>query len=458
MQLTSCLWIRYAVMSLWVFLNIFFWTNGQIFAQVQGIKKSQQGQSWSDVQDAPADLLFPKSTYNYDYGDPTAAEQAHLEAINRARMDPTAEAARLGINLFEGVPPNAISGLPVQPLVMNLKLTTAARLHSQDMIDYDFFAHDSLDGKSPFDRMKNAGYVYASAGENLAVIYANYPIGKVQASLDNHDNLFIDKNYPDRGHRVNILTESFKEVGVGTAFGEFKGLDYGYMLTCDFGSPMQFSGAFILGVVYEDMNQNGVYDAGEGIANTSIDLVGAGTGTATASQGGYGIPITSGTYTVQATLPDGSTAFKTATMAGLNQKVDFQKSEFGTSGPQVVGSSPGMHTQTVSATELVTLMVNVTNSAGQVPVNEWIWIILESKGVQTPIFALTSAGWKSVESGVPLEKLAYKHGASTTFILGTLTMSDLGLGTNDSLTFGYAYTATGVTGLTVENMVTLLVK
>ncbi|MCP3946334.1 MAG: hypothetical protein GY709_05865, partial [Herbaspirillum sp.] len=50
------------------------------------------------------------------YGDPTAAEQAHLEALNRARLNPPAEAVRLGIDLFEGVPEGKISSDPSPPL------------------------------------------------------------------------------------------------------------------------------------------------------------------------------------------------------------------------------------------------------------------------------------------------------------------------------------------------------
>jgi len=168
------------------------------------------GEPWSDKTGSYGNLVILQSSDAFDYGDPTAAEQAHLEAINRARLDPVGEAARLGIDLFEGVSFGAISGSPVQPLVFNTKLITAARLHSQDMIDQDYFAHESWDGKSPFDRMQAAGYVYASAGENLASYMGSTgPLDKVSTALALHDNLFLDENYPNRGHRVNILTESF---------------------------------------------------------------------------------------------------------------------------------------------------------------------------------------------------------------------------------------------------------
>jgi len=207
--------------------------------------------------------LFLRDSYDFDYGDPTPAEQAHLEAINRARANPMMEAARLGIDLYEGVPADAISGLPVQPLVMNAKLLSAARLHSQDMIDHDYFAHASLDGTSPFVRMENAGYDYSMAGENLAFIGSTIEMNLEETTLALHDNLFVDEGYPDRGHRVNMLVEGYKEVGVGLILGEFRGYDYSYMLSCDFGTPRGYTGSFILGVVYDDRNSDNFFTMSE---------------------------------------------------------------------------------------------------------------------------------------------------------------------------------------------------
>ena len=287
---------------------------------------SQLGDPWYDERAVTEDLLFPQAIYSFDYGDPTAAEQAHLEVLNRARLDPVAEAARLGIDLYEGVPSGAISGLPVQPVALNAKLIQAARLHSQDMIDQDYFAHYSLNGKSPFDRMEEAGYQYSSAGENLAFIGSTGFLDEVTTVLEHHDNLFIDKDYPDRGHRVNMLNENFKEVGIGVGFGDYKGYSYSYMLTCDFGTALQYSGSFILGVVYDDKDGDNFYDAGEGISNVSIELEGTGDSTFTATAGGYGIPVTAGTYIVKATFSDGSIAQQQVTIGSENKKIDFLKS------------------------------------------------------------------------------------------------------------------------------------
>src|SRR5882757_6648628 len=99
----------------------------------------------------------------------TALEQLILELVNRARLDPAAEAARYGIALNEGVAAaDTISTASKQPLAMNETLLGTARAHSQDMIDRDYFAHDTPEGVTPFQRITNAGYNHTTAGENIA--------------------------------------------------------------------------------------------------------------------------------------------------------------------------------------------------------------------------------------------------------------------------------------------------
>jgi uncharacterized protein YkwD len=269
-----------------------------------------------------------QSLSTHDYGDPTAAEQAHLEALNRARLNPQAEAARLGIDLFEGVAAGAISGLPVQPLTFNAQLLQAARLHSQDMFAQQYFAHQSLDGRSPFDRMQDAGYQFFTAGENLAWRGSTAPLAEVATVLLMHDDLFIDAGIEGRGHRVNILNQNFKEVGIGVASGSYLGYAFGYMVTCDFGASSQETNSFLLGVIYDDQNSDGIYTAGEGVQGVDITAVGSGSQTTTASAGGYSLSLPPGSYTVTATLSDGREASKQVSISSENVKVDFLLSEF----------------------------------------------------------------------------------------------------------------------------------
>ena len=57
----------------------------------------------------------------------------------------------------------------LEPLQADPELTLVARAHSNDMFVKGYFAHESPDGKSPFDRMRQANVQFAFAGENLAL-------------------------------------------------------------------------------------------------------------------------------------------------------------------------------------------------------------------------------------------------------------------------------------------------
>jgi uncharacterized protein YkwD len=106
------------------------------------------------------------------------------------------------------------NGLP--PLKSDPELTDVARAHSKDMFAKGYFAHESLDGKSPFDRMREAHVKFTSAGENLAL---------AQTLEIAHTNLM---NSP--GHRANILHPSFGRLGIGIVDGGF----YGLMISQEF--------------------------------------------------------------------------------------------------------------------------------------------------------------------------------------------------------------------------------
>jgi uncharacterized protein YkwD len=96
------------------------------------------------------------------------------------------------------------------------ELTNVARAHSQDMFVRGYFAHVNPEGKSPFDRMKEAQVRFRTAGENLAL---------AQTLEIAHTNLM---NSP--GHRANILNPAFGRLGIGIMDGGF----YGLMISQEF--------------------------------------------------------------------------------------------------------------------------------------------------------------------------------------------------------------------------------
>ncbi len=85
--------------------------------------------------------------------------------------------------------------------------STSSRLHSTDMAEHEYFSHENLQGESPFDRMKNQGVNFVSAGENLA--YGQ------SSSIFAHEGLMNSK-----GHRENILIRDYQFLGVGVDFND----------------------------------------------------------------------------------------------------------------------------------------------------------------------------------------------------------------------------------------------
>ena len=231
----------------------------------------------------------------------TLLEQLSLERINRARLRPAAEAQSNGIALDEGVP-GQIDATPKQPLAMNAALVQSARAHSQDMIGRDYFAHNSPEGVTPFTRMNDAGYLFVDASENLAWRGSTGSIDDVQIVEQEHTDLFVDDSIDGRGHRVTMLSDALREVGIGVVRGVFTkdGQNFdSIMQTQDYGTPPD-SPTFVLGVVYNDSNSNGRYDAGEGTngAVVTLDEVSK----TTNSAGGYSFAVgQAGTYTLRFT-------------------------------------------------------------------------------------------------------------------------------------------------------------
>lgn len=67
----------------------------------------------------------------------SAAEQYLLELINRARLDPQAEANRYDLPLNAGLGAGTISGEALQVLSPNSELNEAAVAHSEWMLNAD---------------------------------------------------------------------------------------------------------------------------------------------------------------------------------------------------------------------------------------------------------------------------------------------------------------------------------
>ena len=263
---------------------------------------------------------------------PTNAEQYMLELVNRARANPSAEAAMDGIALNEGLPAGTISAAAKQPLAFNPYLIDSARKHSHWMNVNNTFSHFESATNNPGTRMAAAGYTFTGsygAGENIAE-YGAIPAPALNPTVLKEENgLFIDKTEPGRGHRLNILDPSFKEIGVGLDEGPFKSNGTTFttvMATQDF--AYSGTGSFLTGVVYKDANKNKFYDPGEGLGSVTIKAVRASDhaafSTTTWAPGGYTLKLAAGTYTVTASGGTFGTAVSTNVKIGtLNVEADF---------------------------------------------------------------------------------------------------------------------------------------
>ena len=305
------------------------------------------------------------SPYGVDspYGvEPRAEEIYMLELINRARSNPDAEAARYGIDLNEGVSAGStITNAPKPPLAFNLKLHQSALAHSNDMLENDYFEHETAsDNSSPKDRALLQEYDEYS-GENIAINRSTGPLGIDQENTEHHHAmLFVDEDYPNRGHRVNMLSSTHVEGGVGIAYGDYID-DIRYWpnavaSTTDFGRGE--SPAYICGVIYDDKDGDGFYDVGEGLPNVTLTILESGESVYGFSAGAYSLPMTTqGSFTLEAYLCDhDARAIKIVEMGSENIKVDFLLSDFrDSSGSPVVtvSGTPSDNCATISTNEMV---------------------------------------------------------------------------------------------------------
>ncbi len=117
---------------------------------------------------------------------------AQLSAIVSSRMVELANAARIEAG--------------VEPLKVNQNLVNAASTKGEDMIARNYFAHDTPEGKRPWQWIDRSQYDYVVAGENLAMDFTSAEM--VQAAF-----------MKSPSHRKNILNPKYKETGMAVLHG-----------------------------------------------------------------------------------------------------------------------------------------------------------------------------------------------------------------------------------------------
>ena len=98
-------------------------------------------------------------------------------------------------------------------------LTQAARGHSADMVQRDYFAHVNPDGDTLKDRVREAGYAEPGAGWRAA---ENLGWGTGQRATP---NALVDAWLASDGHRRIMLDGSYRELGICVVTGAPKKKD-----------------------------------------------------------------------------------------------------------------------------------------------------------------------------------------------------------------------------------------
>jgi uncharacterized protein YkwD len=156
---------------------------------------------------------------------PAACASAHVAVVSSATVREAQDATLCLLNRAR-----AQAGLP--KLRMNERLSGSADAHSREMVRHRYFAHESLDGTSPFTRMMRTHYVPHHAhswelGENIGWGSATLaePIALVRMWMHSPP------------HRANILSRQFHDIGIGITPGiPQHGGPAGATYTTDFGA------------------------------------------------------------------------------------------------------------------------------------------------------------------------------------------------------------------------------
>ncbi len=116
----------------------------------------------------------------------------------------------------------------LQTLEYDEKLSSVAKLHSIDMADDEYFAHETPEGLTPTDRASKSDYtcqyqignlIYSGIGENLYMVQG--PTVSIMSTPQSIAESAVSGWMDSPGHKKNILTSNFSKEGIGVSISEF---------------------------------------------------------------------------------------------------------------------------------------------------------------------------------------------------------------------------------------------
>jgi uncharacterized protein YkwD len=231
-------------------------------------------------------------------------------------------------------------------------LDTSTGLHSDNMAVRNFHAHCDPDTKTlPWNRMNAAGYIYNSAGENIAAGYTT-PSAVMTAWMGSS------------GHRANILSTTFREIGIGYVYQSgdaanvrgdangdctadtFNGGPYGHYWTQNFGRRNFVYPVVVNREAYESTSRDvSLYIYGDGFAVDMRIRNDAGTWSdwmPYATNKSWTLSAVNGVRTVEVEIRSGATVFSASDTIVLDAVLTAVPAEgiASTPGPVLRAPSP----------------------------------------------------------------------------------------------------------------------
>jgi uncharacterized YkwD family protein len=141
--------------------------------------------------------------------EPTPVPQPQPEPVPETHLNELAQEEKQMLDLIN----SERTSRGILPLQFDIDLTSLARLKSQDMVNLNYFAHESPTYGSPFEMMKSFGITYCCAAENIS---GNSGVAAAHTKL-----------MASAGHRANILDSRYTNIGIGIVRSE----KYGFIFT-----------------------------------------------------------------------------------------------------------------------------------------------------------------------------------------------------------------------------------
>jgi uncharacterized protein YkwD len=278
---------------------------------------------------------------------PTGQSQELLELVNRFRQAPQAELNLLlnsgdpkiaqALQQF-GVDRNLLARqwstlVPVAPLAWSAELAASATAHNTQMIAADTQSHQLPGEANLLQRAINAGYAPTVVGENIFAFSESVLFGHAGFAIDwGNDPQSIGGIQNPAGHRELLLSGRYREIGIAiTAENDSRTQVGPLVISQEFGNRTALDNkAWLLGVAFQDLNSDGFYQAGEGLAGVDVEVRAANQPnstpviTTTLDAGGYQTLLNPGQYQVNFLKNRQLLSSQTLTVGTNNIKADLK--------------------------------------------------------------------------------------------------------------------------------------